>query len=389
MPAKYEIIRKLLRSVQHIFILLLNRVTRPVIPSVDLRSNLEGVSILKTPLSYTPNYQNIHTYSVDYFWSSFSNITLDPLFYLNMDEVVIAGQGIIINKKGQVILESCIFQKEYLFKLRQNHLILQRFFHSKKKQDLPMVSLSNALENNYYHWIMESVTRIQLIESIVDIQKVVFLISEDEDSFKTDSMRFLFHIPPANIRHKPVSDFYKGSAVIPSFTHTRNASTKMTDICHPVIIKMLNDRIRDRLYGRPQKEGPRNLVISRKKSGSRRILNEDSFHRDLGESFSLVALEEFSFEDQVQLFFNASIIISTHGAGLTNIVFGKSVLVIELFPETRNPRDAFVFVQISSVLGFHHHVIPYAPCNSDQDVIIDTRLFQEIQSILRKNKQNK
>jgi capsular polysaccharide biosynthesis protein len=55
-----------------------------------------------------------------------------------------------------------------------------------------------------------------------------------------------------------------------------------------------------------------------------------------------VELEKQAFKGQVEMFNQASVIIASHGAGLTNIIFSRKALIFEFYPDTRpmnNPKN--------------------------------------------------
>ena len=70
--------------------------------------------------------------------------------------------------------------------------------------------------------------------------------------------------------------------------------------------------------------------------------------------------------------------IVVHGAGITNIIYGNNLTLLELFPEERTIRDAHYFAQISAALNFEHFLIKYKSSNIDQDLRIDQKLLAKI-----------
>jgi len=76
------------------------------------------------------------------------------------------------------------------------------------------------------------------------------------------------------------------------------------------------------------------IYISRKKAARRKITNEVELEIILkNQDFEIVCLEDLALSEQIKLLSNAKIIISSHGAGLTNINFMKKKShVIELTP---------------------------------------------------------
>src|SRR5690606_843707 len=119
--------------------------------------------------------------------------------------------------------------------------------------------------------------------------------------------------------------------------------------------------------------------VSRKNAIERRIINEDELFKKLEiHHFRRVYLEELSFIEQVTLFYGAEKVIAVHGAGITNIIYGKKLHLIEFFHQERNIRDAFYFAQISAALKFKHDVIEYKSVNLQQDIEIGENLYAEI-----------
>jgi capsular polysaccharide biosynthesis protein len=68
--------------------------------------------------------------------------------------------------------------------------------------------------------------------------------------------------------------------------------------------------------------------------------------------FNKFKLSEMNFEDQVGLFFNAEVIVSSHGAGLANILFCKpKTKIIEVKHKRENNP---LYFNISKVLDLDH-----------------------------------
>ena len=229
--------------------------------------------------------------------------------------------------------------------------------------------------------------RIMLVEEYLDKQHTFFIIDNHPSRFKADSMAFLFDIPDSKILRKETKEVFAGKIVVPSFAHTRNTTTHWVDICHPVIIQKINARAHERIKTRDHKPLYKKFILSRKGTSERQILNADYLLNALPEGeFSIVDTSELPFEDQVLLFYNAELVIATHGAGLTNIIFGRKLTVIELFPEDRKITDQMVFVQLSEVLGFDHYLFTYPSFTNRQDVMIDSSMIEKIQSVIRGTK---
>jgi capsular polysaccharide biosynthesis protein len=48
--------------------------------------------------------------------------------------------------------------------------------------------------------------------------------------------------------------------------------------------------------------------------------------------FEKYVLEDLTPEEQIELFYDADVVVGTHGAGLTNLLFSPHTRVLELFP---------------------------------------------------------
>jgi capsular polysaccharide biosynthesis protein len=79
-------------------------------------------------------------------------------------------------------------------------------------------------------------------------------------------------------------------------------------------------------------EKPVRIYISRTLPSARVIANEGELFPGLLEmGFQTCRLEEMPFEEQVQLFRNAEVVVGPHGAGFTNLIFSKpSTRVVEI-----------------------------------------------------------
>lgn len=91
------------------------------------------------------------------------------------------------------------------------------------------------------------------------------------------------------------------------------------------------------------------IYISRKKARLRRTINEKSFNLELTKrGFVTFDLEGLSLQQQIEIFFNAKLIIATHGAGFTNLIFSnKDLAFIEIFSKKYGSKD---FIRIANIL---------------------------------------
>ncbi len=104
--------------------------------------------------------------------------------------------------------------------------------------------------------------------------------------------------------------------------------------------------------------GDKRILISRLRS-RRHIRNENELMRCLGgRGFSAYILEDLPLQAQIELFYDAEVVIGTHGAGLANLIFAPSTKVVELFPK-RYVVPTYLFMACS--LGQPYRFL----CNND------------------------
>ena len=99
------------------------------------------------------------------------------------------------------------------------------------------------------------------------------------------------------------------------------------------------------------------LFLSRNDAAMRKILNEDEIIpalKDLG--FTIMRASDMPLADQIEAFRQAKVVVSAHGAGLTNILFCRpGTRLVEIFPEDGVHGSAFT--RLSSHLDFDYYFV--------------------------------
>jgi hypothetical protein len=101
------------------------------------------------------------------------------------------------------------------------------------------------------------------------------------------------------------------------------------------------------------------IYVSRKKANRRKIINEEVIELLLHEyGFQSICFEDYSINEQVIFMKNAEILISMHGAGLTNTMFmNPNSILFELTPSVEYQKQfRFPFWRIASLLKIDYYV---------------------------------
>jgi hypothetical protein len=177
---------------------------------------------------------------------------------------------------------------------------------------------------NYFHWITECLPRMWVIDQFSEYATVPLLVDEK--------------LPPSFIESLHM---VKGEREIIRIRDHRFCEVE--ELLYPSVLSVVHDNygdpknIDDALISREGVEyvrksflkenskGWRKIFIARKSPGYRNLLNSEEIEQMLvDDGFEIVFPEKLSFQNQVKIFSQASVIISQTGAGLTNLIFAPS-----------------------------------------------------------------
>jgi|SRR5690625_177711 len=113
--------------------------------------------------------------------------------------------------------------------------------------------------------------------------------------------------------------------------------------------------LRERLLPHRQPACNRRILISRRGANRRRIKNFHELETALSPfGFETVQPETLSMLDEIELFYDAEIVVGAHGSGLTNILFSHQTAVVEIFA---TPEIIPHFYVMSQWLGHDYRYV--------------------------------
>jgi capsular polysaccharide biosynthesis protein len=196
--------------------------------------------------------------------------------------------------------------------------------------------------NNHAHWILDWLPRFKVFEtSEQDIRKINLINPLPLNKTQLFCLHRLGIESSQVVRmRRPSVDSpinFRASAVL-------GCSTSGPDLRHPLqhgspwavnFVRSLFKTVKGNLI-------EKKFVLNRR--NTRRLHFSESANKRLRKNgYKEIYAEDIGFEDQISLFRNADCIISSHGAGLANLIFcepGKRVL--EIFPENYGTSAFFV-----------------------------------------------
>ena len=220
---------------------------------------------------------------------------------------------------------------------------------------------------NYYHWTMECLPRIRLLEryGAATGRYPTLLVPPEPPEWVEESLSLVDYAGD-------VARFAGGIAavetlVVPTFpdptpaecawlgdrmrASVSTAGAEPTAGAKPAAESGDGDR-------KPNDDGPSDghggserIYVARGDATVRRVANRDELQGVLDRyGIDTYLPGELSVREQVALFSRADLVVGPHGAGLTNVVFGEDLAVVELFGDKR----IATFDRLAAALGHEY-----------------------------------
>lgn len=266
------------------------------------------------------------------------NFPLEKPYVLELENIsIFSNKGLLI-QDNKIVLES-------LWRWASLHKAPKDLFPLPPAQvtEETIAVVSQEGSSNYYHWMLEILPRIHLLQLSGTYYDKIYLPAT-HFPFQKETLHLL-GIDLANIIEADWSTHIKPKKVIfPSLC--------VSEVPHPWSFPFLRKLLLDDYI--PSKKRNR-IFLSRKNALFRKVLNEDEIIHFLKQfDFESVVLDTLSVKEQAQLFNQAEIIIGAHGAAFTNIVFSQpGTTIIELF----QGQYQRCFFDLAKALKLHYHFI--------------------------------
>ena len=209
------------------------------------------------------------------------------------------------------------------------------------KWNKPLVYIDDPVlmiggHNNHFHWILNWLPRLFVAKAFQDmfgsLDKVKVCVHQGISKNYIESLEKLGikqeQLIFTNINYRTTENFYFFRKLyVPTFFQTDSFSHFIRD-------SYLSFSAQGSLL-KNDTSLPKLVYISRQKEKRkrRRVVNNDELEKCLKRyGFETIFGEDLSFEEQMNLFYNADLVLGPHGAGLANIVFCRpqtKVLVFE------------------------------------------------------------
>lgn len=208
--------------------------------------------------------------------------------------------------------------------------------------------------NNYYHFTVEILSRLQYIDSFVEYRTLPIIVDEVVKTIPQYS-ELLNKINKYNHRiiYIKKNYMYKVRELIyPSYNTWMPINVKpgiKLTTKEQLISKSAINYIRSNVLKEERDNGFRKIFISRKNTANSRLINEENvinLFKLYG--FEIVYPEELNFEEQVRIFSEAEYVAGASGAAFTNILYCPSnAKIICIVPKEYN---FYIYSTISKLI---------------------------------------
>lgn len=305
-----------------------------------------------------------------------SFIIISPKLLLLKGTMLMGRSGVLVTADGHFIPEVSLNKPYYIRKSGDAKYYIRSFFQKARLLPGRHLVLSASVSDNYFMWVFYFLPlAVKVKEQFrIDCTNMTIWIGSHVKQFHLDSLHALGYQSIQVLDGKPKK---LEELIVPSFDYL---DVRDDLIGHYNILSRKSVLMVNRAFDLKLPKGLK-IYISRRNAQGRRILNEKRVLEALT-GFIEVNLESVSFLDQVKLFNQAQVVVAAHGAGLTNLVFGRDIQVFEFYPSNRpmnNPKN----LQVCEYLQHEYHLIIIDHTDDNQNMIIEETEIQYIKRNIR------
>jgi len=249
--------------------------------------------------------------------------------------------GLVYDRRWRAIVESVLDHRRW-YSFRKTFRP-----RSWEKRFGTYSSIQHPFHFNNWHWMVDCLPQIRSLEKYMQGRPLTLLMSSEVGKIHREALECIL---PENFTIEYVQPdqwFELENFILPSYV-----SSRANAFMPPEYYDFIRENTFKRLGVQKPTSATGRYYISRDRAKHRRITNEDEVAGLLAEfGFEKILIEDYTFQQQVELFRNAEAIVSPHGAALGGIMYGEDLKVCVLYPEA---RPAGYFYTLARGLGHQH-----------------------------------
>lgn len=239
-----------------------------------------------------------------------------------------------------------------------------------RRLEEPHIVAHHAYYENYYHWLCEILPRLYVTLKAFPGKKPALLMHSKQPRFVREYLGLFEGLRVTGLEDDEL-------ARAPEVHFTSPVARPLA--YHEALMRELSAWLCERLEDPAQTLAPEKIFITRKNARYRITHNEAQIQAWLeGKGFTALAPENYSVREQMNLFKNARIIIGSHGAGFSNLIFARSCELIVDIIHREHPQDCFYNLAAALGSGTYFFQCPGAGklhFKNNDDVIADPDAF--------------
>lgn len=223
--------------------------------------------------------------------------------------------------------------------------------------------------HNYYHWNVDVLPKLKVLELAgISLDEVDRIVLRDFNQ--------KFHAGAFDCLRINYDKLYL-SEESPYFQCERLLHVDLRNFVGMQMHRFVPDFLRSVFLENPQSTCPRErkIFVARANNDARPIVNQDAALKLVaGYGFETVYMEGLNLNEQAKLFNSANTVISTHGAGLTNLVYCEpGSTVVEIY----GAHVYSFFYGLSNLCGLRY--IPVLGSGDDYPGVVDPHIGNQKQ----------
>ena len=240
-----------------------------------------------------------------------------------------------------------------------------RFINNKSTVFISASNASRALERgvlisceheiNYFHWLVECIPKLLYLDSLDLFTDYPLIISQ---GLHPNLRRVLDLV---NVNERPIIEVAKTNIYsirdliyISDLSRIKDRSLGKAHASDVLISKkwlnQLAEKILETVNLASSKEFKKIFIARRSKF--RELVNFRQVEKKmLDEGFQVLIPEEFTFDEQVEIFANARVIFLATGAACTNLLFCRPGTQVRIFSANHASANIYIFNQVANARG--------------------------------------
>lgn len=318
------------------------------------------LSIRNKPINITPEDESI-------FASEYEKIIKSSGIF-NYKNAGVTKEGLVLN--GHEIINESLVHNDAKKWFGIYWILLKRLITNKKISSRKVVLTYNNWTEGYFHWMTETIPRVVIANNYLNGEDMDLLMPSSlhpiyskksalkslintNDIFLKKNSFYYDSLLPFKFKKIEILDndiyYFNELNLIEKTAETGNYNDSlMKDIREIYLSYMHRNKPSNIYFGK-------RIYVSRSKANRRKIINELEVEEILREfNFEIIYFEDHNFWTQVSIANNAEILISQHGAALTNMLFmNENCRVLEL--KASNDFSNHCYFSLASALKLKYY----------------------------------